>query len=88
MIAIDEKLLPYSVELRKKLHELRKMERDVRIALVFEEKKERGERYGEIVEELSGRFQTSVSTVKRAVRNYSVPPWKRRRWARDAGALG
>ncbi len=75
---VDPKLLVKSPLLRKKAAELERLARDVRIATVYEEMLALGERPTEAIAGLSGRFAASPSTVKRAVRKHSAPPWNRK----------
>lgn len=77
MIQVESRLLEASPLLRKKVEECLKIARDVKIRMVYDDMRLRGDGYNDAVRLLSRRFRASPSTVKRALRR-SCPPWERR----------
>ncbi|PLX42307.1 MAG: hypothetical protein C0608_03230 [Deltaproteobacteria bacterium] len=65
---VEDKLLRNFPILRKKFAECERAVRDVKVWIVYDEFRRRGESYNETIRHLSERFGTSASTIKRAVR--------------------
>lgn len=78
-IQVDPKHLKISPALRKKVRELQRISREVRMCLTYDELLNEGDGRGEAIRNLARRFSASESTVKRAIRHHSRPPWKKRR---------
>lgn len=78
MHQIEARLLQSSGLLRRKVEECRKLARDVKIRVIYEELRLRGDGYNDAVRRLCRRFEASPSTVKRAIRKMA-PPWERKR---------
>jgi hypothetical protein len=75
----EKRLLWASGALRKKIAECERLARDVKIRLVYEELKLRGEGYNESIRILGNRFDASTSTVKRAIRKLAPSSERRGR---------
>jgi len=82
MIRVEERLLEASGELRLMVESCRRLARDVKIRLVYDEMRLRGDGYNLAVRRLCRRFQASPSTVKRAIRR-RAPPWERKERGRS-----
>jgi len=61
----EERLLAASGELRRKVAACARLARDVKVRLVFEEMRLRGDGYTTVVRRLAARFHLSVSQIKR-----------------------
>ena len=68
MIRVERELMRASPLLRRKVAEAALVARDVKIRLVFEQLRRRGDGYNAAVRRLSRRFDASTSTIKRAIR--------------------
>ena len=75
---IEAELLKASPLLRKKMAELKCLERQVRIRLLYEDLRIQGKHYNLALRLVVSRFNVSLSTVKRAMKRTAPPPWKRR----------
>lgn len=86
MIKIDPRLLRESVALRKKVREVEKLEKEVKMRVAFRYLLSEGESYGHALEAVAEFFSASRATVKRAARGLSaVPVYERRRPAETQG---
>ncbi|PLX46580.1 MAG: hypothetical protein C0609_00170 [Deltaproteobacteria bacterium] len=65
---VEERLLRNFPILRKKFAECERAVRDVKVWIVYDELRRRGESYSETIRHLASRFGASASTIKRAVR--------------------
>ena len=65
---VEERLLRGFPVLRKKVAECERIIRDVKVWLVYDELRRKGESYSDAVRHLVKRFGQSPSTIKRSVR--------------------
>ena len=68
MIRVERNLMRASPLLRRKVAQAALVARDVKIRLVYEQLRIRGDGYNESVKRLASRFNASHSTIKRAIR--------------------
>lgn len=72
MIKIDPKLLRESPELRKKIREVERLEKEAKMRVAFRYLLSEGESYGHALEAVAEFFDASRSTVKRAARGLAA----------------
>lgn len=78
-IQVEKRLMEMSPDLRRKARELARLARDLKMCALYGELLTDGDGKSEAIRILARRFSSSESTVKRAIKNHSVPPWKKRR---------
>lgn len=78
MIRVDARLLRESPELRKKVREVNRLEKEARMRIAFRGLLAEGESYGHALEAVAEFYSASPATVKRAARGLAAPPWPRR----------
>lgn len=78
MIRIDPRLLRESPELRRKVREVERLEKEVKMRVAFRYLLDQGESYGHALEAVAEFYDASPATVKRAARGLGASPWRER----------